>query len=46
VRVYRGKLTLPREVLQHRAVLLNGEGAPFSLVVETYTDAILVRRKP
>ncbi len=44
VGVYRGRLVMPRDVLQHRAVLLNGQGTPFSLVVETYTDAILVRR--
>ncbi|OXE37259.1 MAG: hypothetical protein CGW95_02590 [Phenylobacterium zucineum] len=36
----------PKAVLRHRAVLLNGEGTAFSLVVETYTDAILVRRNP
>jgi len=46
VKIYQGELSLPREVLQHRAILLNGEGTPFSLVVETYTDAVLVRPRP
>jgi hypothetical protein len=36
-----GSLVLPRQLLRHRAVLLTGEGAPFSLVVETYTADIL-----
>lgn len=43
IRLQRGGLVLPRDVLQHRAILLNGAGTPFSLVVETYTDAVLVR---
>ena len=46
VRFTRGRLDLPKAVLQHRAVLLNGQGDAFSLVVETYTDSILVRPKP
>lgn len=46
VRLYRGKLVLPKDVLQHRAVLLTGEGRPFSLVVETYTNAVLVGLRP
>lgn len=35
-------MTVPRQILQHRAVLSTPDGAPFSLVVETYTDQILV----
>lgn len=31
----------PSEVLQHRAVLQTPDGRPFSLLVETYTDAVL-----
>ena len=46
VRVKRGQLAVPNNVLQHRAILLDDGGKPFSLVVETYTDAILIRRKP
>jgi hypothetical protein len=32
----------PHEVLRHRAVLSTPNGRPFSLVVETYTDQLLV----
>lgn len=46
VRVSGGALDLPKAILQHRAILLNGRGDAFSLVVETYTSAILVRSKP
>ena len=35
-----GKLLIPHALLQHEAVL-TADGAPFSLVVETYTDQIL-----
>ncbi len=35
-------VSVPPEVLRHRAVLQTGYGRPFSLVVETYTDAVLV----
>jgi chorismate-pyruvate lyase len=38
-----GKLAIPHALLQHEAVLTTG-GAPFSLVVETYTDKILPDR--
>jgi hypothetical protein len=31
---------LPAEVLRHAAVLSTGEGAPFSYVIETYTDQV------
>ncbi|MBP7649175.1 MAG: hypothetical protein KA085_09135 [Phenylobacterium sp.] len=33
---------VPHEVLRHRAVLSTPNGRPFSLVVETYTDQLLV----
>jgi hypothetical protein len=36
-----GVLTAPHAVLRHRAMLIAGDGAPFSLVVETYTDEVL-----
>ena len=36
-----GLLAIPHAVLRHRAVLADGEGAPFSLVVETYTGEVL-----
>ena len=34
-------MTVPPRVLEHRAVLSTAAGAPFSLVVETYTDQVL-----
>ena len=34
--------TAPPHVLQHRAVLQTPDGRPFSLLVETYTDRVLV----
>lgn len=34
-------LTVPPRVLEHRAVLSTATGAPFSVVVETYTDQVL-----
>ena len=37
----RGPLAIPHEVLRHRAVLDTPDGTPFSLLVETYTDAVL-----
>jgi hypothetical protein len=36
-------LTIPDEVLQHRAVLYTGDNQPFSLVVESYTKNVLTR---
>lgn len=36
-------LTIPHELLRHRAVLSTPDGTPFSLVAETYTREILVR---
>jgi chorismate-pyruvate lyase len=37
----RGKLEVPAQVLQHRAVLFLPDGTPFSMVVETYTHEVL-----
>lgn len=34
-------MIIPAEVLRHRAVLVTPDGRPFSLVVETYTAAVL-----
>jgi len=34
-------LQVPRDVLQHRAVLRNGDNQPFSVLIETYTDEVL-----
>jgi hypothetical protein len=34
-------MTTPPRVLEHRAILTTAEGAPFSVVVETYTDQVL-----
>jgi chorismate-pyruvate lyase len=34
-------LTIPSEVLRHRALLSLPDGTPFSEVIETYTDAVL-----
>lgn len=39
--LFTGGDAVPPHVLRHSAVLLTGAGAPFSFVVETYTDAIL-----
>ena len=39
-----GDLAIPHQILQHRAVLTTGAGAPFSLVVETYTGEVLAFR--
>jgi len=41
-----GDLTIPHQVIQHRAVLTNAAGEPFSVVVETYTDKVLSDRAP
>ncbi len=38
--------TPPAEILQHSAVLLDAHGRPFSLVVETYTDGLLLMTPP
>jgi chorismate-pyruvate lyase len=42
----RGRLAVPPFVLQHRAVLSDAAGAPFSLVVESYTDQVLAFEPP
>jgi hypothetical protein len=38
---HKGPLTIPHEVLRHRAVLYTDSNQPFSLVVETYTSEVL-----
>jgi len=35
-------LAIPEHVLEHRAVLYTGDNQPFSLVVESYTNRVLV----
>ena len=37
-----GKLAIPDQVIEHRAVLSLPNGTPFSVVVETYTGQVLV----
>jgi hypothetical protein len=44
--VPRGTLTIPHEVLEHRAVLTLPDGTPFSEVVETYTGEVLAFPEP
>jgi len=39
-------LRIPREVLQHRAVLTLPDGTPFSALVETYTSEVLAFPEP
>jgi hypothetical protein len=41
-----GPLTIPPFVLQHRATLSDGQGRPFSVVVESYTDQVLAFDPP
>jgi hypothetical protein len=36
-----GTLAIPDHVLEHRAILTTPDGVPFSLVVESYTSAVL-----
>ena len=36
-----GALAMPHFLLQHRALLFDGDGRPFSALVETYTDQVL-----
>ncbi|MDF4003006.1 hypothetical protein P3W33_06250 [Luteibacter sp. PPL552] len=38
---HAGPLSIPHDVLRHRAVLYTGTNQPFSLVVETYTAEVL-----
>lgn len=42
----RGRLAVPPFVLRHRAVLSDASGAPFSVVVESYTDQVLAFEPP
>jgi chorismate-pyruvate lyase len=39
-------LQMPSEVLQHRAILTLPDGTPFSVLVETYTSAVLAFPEP
>jgi hypothetical protein len=39
-------LTIPHEVLEHRAVLTLPDGTPFSEVIETYTSEVLAFAQP
>jgi hypothetical protein len=39
-------LVLPHQLLQHRAVLEEAQGRPFSALVETYTDQVLAFPPP
>jgi chorismate-pyruvate lyase len=39
-------LAIPHQVLQHKAVLYDAEGNPFSLVVETYTNELFAFPAP
>jgi chorismate-pyruvate lyase len=41
-----GALAIPGHVLEHRAVLTTQDGAPFSEVVETYTNEVLAFPPP
>lgn len=36
-----GSLAIPHRLLQHRALLVDGDGRPFSALIETYTDQVL-----
>ncbi|WP_250624812.1 hypothetical protein [Pinirhizobacter soli] len=39
-------LAIPHQVLRHKAVLYDGQGRPFSLVVETYTSELFAFPAP
>ena len=39
-------LTIPHDVLEHRAVLTLPDGTPFSQVVETYTSEVFAFPEP
>jgi hypothetical protein len=39
-------LALPHQLLQHRALLIDAQGRPFSALVETYTDQVLAFPPP
>ncbi len=40
-----GAPPMPKYLLRHTAILRTGEGVPFSLVIETYTSAILANER-
>ena len=42
----KGPLEVPKQTIQHRAVLSLPDGTPFSMVVETYTGEVLDFRRP
>ena len=42
----RGGLSIPHQVLQHRAVLYAADNRPFSTVIETYTEQVLAFPPP
>ena len=41
-----GKLAMPHRLLQHRALLVDGAGRPFSALIETYTEQVLAFDPP
>jgi len=41
-----GALAMPHRLLQHRALLFDGAGRPFSALIETYTDQVLAFDPP
>ncbi|MBU6246779.1 MAG: hypothetical protein KGN77_03390 [Xanthomonadaceae bacterium] len=41
-----GTLPIPHRLLQHRALLFDGGGHPFSALIETYTDQVLAFDPP
>ncbi|MGN6234716.1 hypothetical protein [Dyella sp.] len=41
-----GKLAMPHRLLQHRALLVDGDGQPFSALIETYTEQVLAFDPP
>ena len=42
----RGALSIPHQILQHRAVLFAADNRPFSAVIETYTAQVLAFPPP
>lgn len=41
-----GPLVMPHRLLQHRALLVDGAGRPFSALIETYTEQVLAFDPP
>ena len=41
-----GPLVMPHRLLQHRALLVDGDGHPFSALIETYTEQVLAFDPP